>query len=104
MAWAVLAVVAAWSVWYLVERYAPTHCRGDGCPGVLGARSSDREQALRYVLWVASLAFAVRAVGMPDRTPRGVLVAAALSVACFAGVLVTLGAVFPPLPQIVPGE
>ena len=100
----VFALVVGWSIWFLFARWAPTHCTRDACPIVLGDRSSEGERVLRYVLWIASVAFAVRAVGLPERAPRKVLIAAGLSLACFAAVLVTLGEPFPPLSRMLPGE
>jgi hypothetical protein len=104
LALAILALVVGWSIWFFLARWAPTHCTGDACPIVFGDRSSEGERVLRYVLWIASVGFAVRAVGKPERTPHKVLIAAGLSIACFAAVLVTLGEPFPPLPRMLPGE
>lgn len=103
LAWGTLAVIASWSIWYFVERFSETRCYEDGCPIVLG-HSPTAERVAHWVLWLLALAFAARAAGMPDRTPRRVGLAAGLAASCFIALLVTLGGVFPPLPPMIPGE
>ncbi len=98
----VLLALVAWSAWFAFDVWWPEHfCDFDGDPQCVysGTISSTSERVVRYVAWIAAaisaLVTAGMAAGILGGSNRRIAIGIAVTVVCFAVVIISLGALFP---------
>ena len=98
IAWTVWILITLWGAWFFFDNWIPTMACGDPCPRDYFDRSPPR-----YVLMTAAFVCACLGVDAAERRDTGsrrALIWTAVAAAAFAGLLLTLGQIFPDEPEL----